>query len=386
MAYGSGFTWEPLNIARFFNIFYNLDFFSSISYFREELILFMKILGIESSCDDSSASVVENGRKVLSSVIKSQSTIHNLTGGVVPEVAAREHLSNMIPAIDEALKLANLSMKDIDAIAITQGPGLVSSLIVGTETANVISFVEDKLLIPVHHIHGHIYANFLEVEDEIRFPALILTVSGGHNELILMRDHFDFTLLGQSRDDAGGEAFDKVARILGLGYPGGPKISEASQKGNPDAFKFPKARLEKGSLDFSFSGLKTAVLNQFTEEVKRENISDEASVPEKLKNDIAASFQKAINEALSEKLMLALANYPDVKEVHLAGGVSANENLREMIRLQMPQNVVFRFPKSLEYCTDNASMIAAAGYFRFQKNPSEFKAKTNIVPSSDFGF
>ncbi len=344
----------------------------------------MKILGIESSCDDSSASVVEDGRKVNSSVIKSQSKIHNETGGVVPEVAAREHLSNMIPAIDEALKIADVSMQDIDAIAVTQGPGLISSLIVGTETASVISFVENKKIIPVHHIHGHIYANFLDIEDEITFPILVLTVSGGHNELILMRDHFDFTLLGQTRDDAGGEAFDKVSRILSLGYPGGPKISEASKKGNPDAFKFPRAFLEKGSLDFSFSGLKTAVLNEFTDFVRKENIKDEKDVPESLKNDIAASFQKAINEVLSEKLMMALSKYPEVKEVHLAGGVSANENLRETISAKMPKHLKFRFPKSLEYCTDNASMIAAAGYFRLQKFPEKFFSKSNILPTTEF--
>lgn len=346
----------------------------------------MKILGIESSCDDSSASVVEDGRKVLSNEIKSQAILHNKTGGVVPEVAAREHLSNMIPAIDDALKKAQTTIQDIDAIAVTQGPGLISSLIVGTETASVISFVENKKIIPVHHIHGHIYSNFLDLEDEISFPILVLTVSGGHNELILMRDHFDFTLLGQSRDDAGGEAYDKVARILSLGYPGGPKISEASEKGNPDAYKFPRAFLEKGSLDFSFSGLKTAVLNEFTEFVRKENLKNESDVPEKYKNDIAASFQKAINEVLSEKLIMALSKYPEVREVHLAGGVSANKNLREMISLKIPKNVKFRFPKSIEYCTDNAAMIACAAYYRFKKYPELFSKSSNIIPSSDFKF
>jgi N6-L-threonylcarbamoyladenine synthase len=346
----------------------------------------MKILGIESSCDDSSVSVVENGNKVLSSVISSQTEIHEKTGGVVPEVAAREHLSHILGALDKALSDAKVSMDEIDAVAVTQGPGLISSLIIGTETANVISFAKEKPLIPVHHIHGHIYANWLETEDDISFPILILTVSGGHNELILMKGHGDFELIGESLDDAAGEAFDKVSRILSMGYPGGPKIYEASLKGNASAYNFPRAMLSKDSLDFSFSGLKTAVLNEYIKYIRENNIQDESKVPEDFKNDVAASFQFAVNSVLSDKLLLALEKHPEVKEVHLAGGVSANLALRKMINLKIPKDKKFRFPKKIQYCTDNASMIACAAYYSFMKNPENFKPCTNIIPSSDFGF
>ncbi len=344
----------------------------------------MKILGIESSCDDSGASVVENGVKVLSNVVSSQIDIHNKTGGVVPEVAAREHLLNILPVIDSALKKANTDLNEIDAIAVTKGPGLISSLIIGTQTANVLSIVKNKVLIPVHHIVGHIYSNWLDIEDEIVFPVIVLTVSGGHNEIILMRDHLDFQVLGESRDDACGEAFDKVARILNMGYPGGPEIYKASLKGNENAFKLPKAMLEKGSLDFSFSGLKTAVLNEYLRYIQMNNIKEEKDLSEKFKCDISASFQKACNEVLSDKVIMALNQYPEAKEIHLAGGVSANLNLREMIKSKIPNSLKFRFPKSLKYCTDNASMIASAGYFIYNSRKESCHSSSNIIPSTDF--
>ncbi|MBI5754505.1 tRNA (adenosine(37)-N6)-threonylcarbamoyltransferase complex transferase subunit TsaD [Candidatus Peregrinibacteria bacterium] len=355
----------------------------------------MKILAIETSCDETAAAVVENGRKVLANVIASQIDLHAKTGGVVPEVAAREHVLKMIPVLEECMSEAGCDWDDIEALAITRGPGLISSLIIGTETASVISYVKAKPLIPVQHIVGHIYSNWLGDGQEPRFPILILTVSGGHNELILMKDHHKFEVLGETRDDAAGEAFDKVARILGLGYPGGPAIAKMALNGDGGRFKLPRSFLEKGSLDFSFSGLKTAVLN----EVKK----NERKVDEQFKADLAASFQEAVVEVLSEKLIVALKKFPKVREVHLAGGVSANKRLREMIaeklkkfneerliigenaeRRKALSNVIFRHPKSFDYCTDNAAMIAAAGYYLYKSAPKKFKRKTNIIPTTSF--
>jgi len=302
----------------------------------------------------------------------------------VPEVAAREHVLRLIPVLDECLEEANCGWDDIDAVAITKGPGLISSLIIGTETASVISYVKNKILIPVQHIVGHIYSNWLDNEDEIKFPVLILTVSGGHNELILMRGHHDFELLGETRDDAAGEAFDKVACILDMGYPGGPAISKAALSGDPKAFSLPRSYLEKGCLDFSFSGLKTAVLSEFKEYILTNQIVNAALVPEKFKNDLAASFQEAVVEVLAKKLMMAAEKYPEIKEIHLAGGVSANTRLREFIQEIKPSNVKFRHPQSIKYCTDNAAMIASAAYFLYENSPSDFEAMTNVVPSSSF--
>ena len=346
----------------------------------------MKILSIETSCDETAAAIVEDGRKVLANVIASQIDLHAKTGGVVPEVAAREHVLKMIPVLEECLEVAGCDWDDIDALAITKGPGLISSLIIGTETASVISYVKGKPLIPVQHITGHIYSNWLyEKEDkgEPVFPIIILTVSGGHNELILMRGHHQFEVLGETRDDAAGEAFDKVARILGLGYPGGPAIAKIALKGDANRFKLPKTFLEKGSLDFSFSGLKTAVLN----EVKRH----EGKIDEQLKADMAASFQETTIDVLSEKLMMALSKFPEVKEVHLAGGVSANRRLREVIQNKLEifnnrfgKKIIFRHPKSFDYCTDNAAMIAAAGYYLFKTAPKKFKKNTNIIPTTSY--
>lgn len=362
----------------------------------------MKILAIETSCDETAASIVEDGWKVLSNVIASQIDLHAKTGGVVPEVAAREHVLKMIPVLEECLEKANCDWDDIDAIAATKGPGLISSLIIGTETANVISYVKKKPLIPVQHITGHIYSNWLEVEEEIQFPVLILTVSGGHNELILMRSHHHFEVLGETRDDAAGEAFDKVARILGLGYPGGPIISKIGMEGDAGRFKLPRAYLEKGSLDFSFSGLKTAVLNEVKKSVgmsvqnnrleiaaggdteRKSNISQPVAQDSNFKADLAASFQEAVVEVLANKLMMALEKFPEVIEIHLAGGVSANKRLREVIEAKKPSGITFRYPKSILYCTDNAAMIAAAAYHLYKLNPDKFSPNTNIIPIASF--
>lgn len=344
----------------------------------------MKILSIETSCDETSVAVVEDGRKVLANVIASQVDIHAKTGGVVPEVAAREHVLKIIPVLDECMIQSKCDWSDIDAVAITRGPGLISSLIIGTETANVISFVKNKPLVPVQHITGHIYSNWLEIEDEIKFPLVVLTVSGGHNELVLMKKHHNFEILGETRDDAAGEAFDKVARILGLGYPGGPVIAKAALNGDPKAFSLPRSYLEKGSLDFSFSGLKTAVLNEVKSYAKTHNITNESEIDEKFKNDLAASFQEAVCDVLSSKLVMAYQQHPEVREVHLSGGVAANLRLREMIEAKLPAGVKFRYPKTIRFCTDNAAMIAAAGYYRHKLNPKKFKSKTNIVPTTSF--
>lgn len=329
----------------------------------------MKILSIETSCDETACAIIENGRKVLANTVASQVDIHAKTGGVVPEVAAREHILNILPVLDECLDSANLEWDDIDALAVTQGPGLISSLIIGTQTANVISYVKNKPLIPVQHIVGHIYSNWLEHEEEIEFPVLILTVSGGHNELILMRGHYDFEVLGETRDDAAGEAFDKVARILGLGYPGGPAISKLAVEGKADAIDFPRSYLEKGSFDFSFSGLKTAVLTR-------------VKTHEDKKADVAASFQEAVVEVLSNKLVSAFEKYGP-KEVHLAGGVSANLRLRELVDQKLGSQTKVRYPKSIKFCTDNAAMIGTAGYFLWKKEGGKFGVD-NVVPSSNF--
>lgn len=344
----------------------------------------MLILSIETSCDETSVAVVADGRIVLSNVIASQIDLHAKTGGVVPEVAAREHVLKMIPVLDEALIEAGKTFDDIDAIAVTQGPGLISSLIIGTETAQVLSFYLKKPLIPTNHIAGHLYSNWLGHEDEISFPVLVLTVSGGHNELVLMKDHYDFEVLGETRDDAAGEAFDKVARLLGLGYPGGPVISKYAENGDPGAFKFPRILLEKDSLDFSFSGLKTAVLNEIKNYAKEKNSGDAADFDEKFKADIAASFQEAVNDTLTAKTLRALEKYPEVREVHLAGGVSANRALREKLTSGLPANIRFRHPLSMSYCTDNAAMIATAAYFKYLLEPENYPSRQNITPHTDF--
>jgi len=347
----------------------------------------MRILAIETSCDESACSVVEDGQKVLSNVIASQIDIHALTGGVVPEVAAREHLVHTLPVVYQALNDADCDWSGIDAIAVTKGPGLVSSLIIGTETASTIAYVEDKPLIPVNHIVGHLYSNWLgRGKNEIQFPVLVLTVSGGHNELVLMRGHGDFEVLGATLDDAAGEAFDKVARILGLGYPGGPVISKLAADGDKAAFNFPRVYLEKGSLDFSFSGLKTAVINTVKNFANENGIENIGELSEEFKSNVAASFQESVVEVLADKILIALEKFPEVGEVHLAGGVSANLRLRHKIKEKLPSTIQFRYPEDLTFCTDNAAMIAAAAYFLYNVEPEGFNKIRNVVPRSDLTF
>ena len=324
----------------------------------------VKILGIESSCDETAAAVIADGRRVLSNVVSSQIELHARYGGVVPEVASRQHLLSIVPVFEQALRDADVHWHELDAVAVTRGPGLAGSLLVGLNAAKAIAFAHNLALVGVNHLEGHIYANWL-TEREPEFPLVCLIVSGGHSDLILMTQHGQYTRLGRTLDDAAGEAFDKVARILGLGYPGGPAIEKAAKHGNPRRQRLPRAWLGE-SYDFSFSGLKTAVLRlqerlQAGEE-SRERIEGPGSGQRKLTSaDIAASFQEAVVDVLVEKTRRAAEEYR-AREVLLAGGVAANQRLRQRMLERVPLPV--NFPP-LSLCTDNAAMIAAAGYYRW---------------------
>ncbi len=340
----------------------------------------MLILAIETSCDETACAIVRDGRKVLSSVVASQIDIHAATGGVVPEVAAREHVVKIKPVIEEAMQKADLGWDEIDAIAVTQGPGLLSSLVIGFTAASTLARALGKPLIPVHHVSGHIYANWLDrrAKDDGEFPIVILTVSGGHNELVLMRDHTEFELLGETQDDAAGEAFDKVARLLGLGYPGGPVIAKAALQGDPKAFDFPRAMLKSGNFDFSFSGLKSAVLRLLEEEHDKNG-----KLLEKFVANVAASFEECVADILSEKLLVAAREY-QAKEIHLAGGVSANRHLREMVEQKIKKYKIeakLRFAQNIHYCTDNAAMMGAAAYQFWMRSPGAYNSMTDLLPS-----
>jgi len=326
-----------------------------------------RILGIESSCDETAASVVEDGRTVLSNVVASQAELHAKYGGVFPEVASRQHIKTIYTVVDEALAQAHLSLDDVDAIAVTQGPGLPGSLVVGLNMAKGLALGSGKPLIGVHHLEGHLYSGWLdstedgeELPAEPEFPLLALLVSGGHSELVLMTDHLTYQRLGGTLDDAAGEAFDKVARLLGLGYPGGPRIQAAAEGANPSAFKFPRAWLE-GTWNFSFSGLKTAVLHQVRKLRAELGENEEDQNVDLPTADLAASFQMAVVDVLVTKARFAAQEF-GVKELLVAGGVSANQVLREWISKDTPGRV---HVPAIQYCTDNAAMIAAAGYYRF---------------------
>lgn len=317
------------------------------------------ILGVETSCDETSAAVLVNGRELKSHIISSQIKTHQKYGGVVPEIASREHCLHIRNVVSQALTEAGTGFQDLSAIAVTYGPGLVGSLLVGVAAAKAMAYAANLPLIGVNHLEGHIYANFLEHRD-LEFPLLALLVSGGHTNLILFRDHLDYEVLGHTRDDAAGEAFDKVARTLGLGYPGGPYIQKAAEMGNPNAFDFPRAMLEPGSLDFSFSGLKSAVLNTLnTAKMKGEVLNT---------NDLAASFQDAVVDVLVKKALRAIEQLESstaLKTFALAGGVAANSRLRESLEKELDKcKIRFVYP-SPALCTDNGAMIAIAGYYRF---------------------
>ena len=311
------------------------------------------ILGIESSCDETSCSIVANGRKEIATIISSQIDIHKEYGGVVPEIASREHVKNITIVIEECLKKANMSMEDIDAIAITYGPGLIGSLLIGLEAAKTLSFIYNKPLVPVHHIAGHIYANSLE--KEMKFPLLALIVSGGHTELVIMEDHYKFKKLGGTLDDAIGECYDKIARVIGLEYPGGPKVDKLASIGKP-TYNLP-IPLNDDSYNFSFSGLKSAVINL---NHKLEQRGEEIN-----KEDLAASFQKVAISSIINKTKKAIENY-NIKNLIVAGGVAANKGLRsEVYKLGEELNIDITIP-NIKYCTDNATMIAAAGYYAYK--------------------
>lgn len=314
------------------------------------------ILGIETSCDETSASVVQDGRIVLSNVIASQADIHKRFGGVVPEVASRRHVENITLTIEEALREAGKTLSDIQAIAVTYGPGLVGALLVGVAAAKAISYARGIPLIGVHHIAGHIYANRLVTE--LEFPLIALVVSGGHTELVWMKEHGHYEILGETRDDAAGEAYDKVARALQLPYPGGPHIDRLAHEGTAAAIPLPRAWLEPGSYDFSFSGLKSAVLNTLHNASQRGETINPA--------DVAASFQDSVTEVLVEKTTRAVKEF-GAQQVLLAGGVAANRGLRERLAKRCQEEGIPLVIPPLSLCTDNAAMIAAAGYISYQK-------------------
>ena len=334
----------------------------------------MNILAIESSCDETAAAVVQDGRKVLSNIISSQIEIHKLYGGVVPEIASRKHIEKVIQVVDEALKEASLTMDEIDAVAVTYGPGLVGALLVGVSAAKSIAFAHNKPLIGVHHIEGHISANYIENE-ELEPPFLCLVVSGGHTNLVIVKDYGEYEVLGKTRDDAAGEAFDKVARAIGLGYPGGPKIQKISEEGNKDAIAFPRAKVADNPFDFSFSGLKSSVLNYINScEMKGEEIN---------KADIAASFQEAVVDVLVSHTIEG-AKQLGFKKIAMAGGVASNTVLREEMKEACERRGFMFYHPSPILCTDNAAMIGAAAYYDYKKGLIS-DLTLNAVPSLKLG-
>lgn len=315
------------------------------------------ILGIETSCDETAAAVVKNGKEVLSNVISSQVALHAEFGGVVPEIASRNHLEKIDEVIRLAVKEAGISMQELTAIAVTVGPGLVGALLVGVSEAKALAFALGKPLVPVHHIEGHIAANFIS-NPECEPPFVCLVASGGHSHLLLVEDYGKIRIYGRTRDDAAGEAFDKVARAVGLGYPGGPKLEKMAKEGNPHAYHFPTAKMEDAPYDFSFSGVKSAVLNEMN---RKKMLGEEVRVV-----DLCASFQENVTEVLSEKA-IALCKELHINRLSIAGGVAANGKLREKMEEKAKQEGIEFFCPKLILCTDNAAMIAAAAYHEWKK-------------------
>ncbi len=332
------------------------------------------ILAIESSCDETAAAVVKNGREVLSNVISSQIALHTLYGGVVPEIASRKHIEKINYVIKEALDQAGVTLKDLDAVGVTYGPGLVGALLVGVAEAKAISYAAKLPLVGVHHIEGHISANYIENKD-LEPPFICLVVSGGHTHLVTVRDYGVYEILGRTRDDAAGEAFDKVARAIGLGYPGGPKIDKVSKEGDPDAVHFPRAKVEDAPYDFSFSGVKSAVLNHLNGyRMKGEEI---------VQADIAASFQKAVCEVLVSHAMDAVRDQ-GIRKLALAGGVASNSTLRRMMQEACEREKTAFYRPSPILCTDNAAMIGAAAYYEYRKGVRH-GLDLNAVPNLRLG-
>ncbi|WP_346697562.1 tRNA (adenosine(37)-N6)-threonylcarbamoyltransferase complex transferase subunit TsaD [Catenibacillus scindens] len=332
------------------------------------------ILAIETSCDETAAAVVKNGREVLSNVISSQIELHKLYGGVVPEIASRKHIEKINPVIEEALSTAGVTLDDLDAVGVTYGPGLVGALLVGVAEAKAISYAKHLPLVGVHHIEGHICANYIE-NKTLEPPFLCMVVSGGHTHLVMVKDYGKYEILGRTRDDAAGEAFDKVARAIGLGYPGGPKIDRLAKEGNPKAISFPKAHVDGAPLDFSFSGLKSSVLNYINScKMKGEPI---------VEADIAASFQEAVVSVIAEKTMLAAQMY-GIDKICLAGGVASNSALRSRMRECADANGFLLFYPSPILCTDNGAMIGAAAYYEYMAG-TRHGLDLNAVPNLKIG-
>lgn len=332
------------------------------------------ILAIESSCDETAAAVVRNGREVLSNIISSQIDLHAIYGGVVPEIASRKHIERIDQVIAEALQAAGKKLQEIDAVAVTYGPGLVGALLVGVSAAKAISFASGIPLIGVHHIEGHISANYIENKD-LEPPFVCLVVSGGHSHLVVVRDYGEYEILGRTRDDAAGEAFDKVARAIGLGYPGGPKIDRVSREGDPDAIKFPRAKVADSVYDFSFSGLKSAVLNYL-------NSCEMKGLPV-CQADVAASFQKAVVDVLVEHSMQAM-EMCGMDRFAIAGGVASNSALRRALAEACEARKIAFYHPSPGLCTDNAAMIGAAAYYEYIKGVRH-GYDLNAVPNLKLG-
>lgn len=332
------------------------------------------LLAIESSCDETAAAVVRNGKEVLSNVISSQIELHKLYGGVVPEIASRKHIENINQVIDEAMEESGLSYDDIDAIAVTYGPGLVGALLVGVAQAKALSYALNKPLVGVNHIEGHISANYIENKD-LKPPFLAMVISGGHTHLVMVEDYGKYSIIGKTRDDAAGETFDKVARAIGLGYPGGPKIDKLAMQGNSKAIEFPRAHIEGAPFDFSFSGVKSAVLNYINvAKMKDEKICVEG---------IAASFQESVVDVIVSHTIMAAKEY-NVKSVALAGGVAANSGIREGMRKACDENGINLYYPSIGLCTDNAAMIGAAGYYEYI-NGIRHGLDLNAIPNLKIG-
>ena len=332
------------------------------------------ILAIESSCDETAASVVKNGRCVLSNIISSQIAIHTLYGGVVPEIASRKHIEKINQVVEAALKEADVTLDDIDAIGVTYGPGLVGALLVGVAEAKAIAYAKKKPLVGVHHIEGHVSANYIEHPD-LEPPFLCEIISGGHTHLVIVKDYGSFEILGRTRDDAAGEAFDKVARAIGLGYPGGPKIDKLAKEGNPHAIDFPRAHMEDAPYDFSFSGVKSAVLNH----LNKCRMTGEPIV----EADIAASFQLAVVDVLGDNAIRAAKDY-HMDRLAIAGGVASNGALRAAMEAACEKEGIRFYRPSPIFCTDNAAMIGVAAYYEYQKG-TRHGWDLNAVPNLKLG-
>lgn len=318
------------------------------------------VMGIETSCDETAAAVTANGTKVLSNVIYSQIDLHTIYGGVVPEIASRMHIAKINQVVRKALADANVTLDDLDAIAVTYGPGLVGALLVGVSEAKALAWAKSKALVPVNHIKGHVCANYIE-HPELEPPFLCLVASGGHTHLVRAADRTSYEVIGRTRDDAAGEAYDKIARAIGLGYPGGPKVEKAAREGDPEAFAFPRAKIDENPYDFSFSGVKSAVLNTINS-LKMKG----AEVDARFQANVAASFQASVIDTMRERVLMAIDEF-GIKDFAMAGGVASNQALRGALKEACEANGVRFYCPSPIYCTDNAAMIAVAGYFEYME-------------------